>query len=160
MPAVPSPEPEPVAPEIEFERDPVNFVVVEPDARLTHPLVRAAAAVLRGQKPDYNGLVHSRPTCIDLRVAPASVTRALRIMEALIPALEKRGYLVAVKDRATRVTVLGEKITFYLRERFKRMIHDLTPDERRRRREGYSVTHPGGTKQNVTPTRCTVFCAS
>ena len=33
-----------LAPEVAFERDPVNFVVVEPNARLRHPLVRAAAA--------------------------------------------------------------------------------------------------------------------
>jgi hypothetical protein len=138
-PPAAEPVEETLPPEVAFERDPINFVVVEPTARLKHPLVRAAAVALRGQKPDYTGFVCSGRECVDIRVRPASVSRALRIMQALILALEQRGYTVAIADGKTKVKVLGEPVAIYLRERLRRQIRNLTPDEQRRRREGFDV---------------------
>ncbi len=124
--------------EIEFERDPMNFVFVEPNARLTHPLVTAAAQTLRGERPDHDGIVR-RFGCLDIRVSPAALSRALHVMQALVRALEQRGHRVAVKERSTDVTVLGETMTIFLRERLRRRIRDLTSDEQRRRRAGHEV---------------------
>jgi hypothetical protein len=50
----------PPAREIVFERDPVNAIVVEPEARLTHPLIRDAAAGLRSRQADRDGIVTPR----------------------------------------------------------------------------------------------------
>ncbi len=74
-----------------------------------------------------------------MRVTKESITRAVRILQALIKALEERGYPVQIKDGKTQVTVLSETMQFYLRERLKRTIRDLTPEEHRRRREGQEV---------------------
>lgn len=131
-------QPEILPPEIEFERDPVNFVVVEPNAHLTHPLVRTTAAALRGQKPDRDGIIR-RVDCLDIRVSSGSLTRALHIMQALIRALEQRGHSVVIKERHTQATVLGEAMNFFLRERLRRKVRGLTPDERQRRRLGLEV---------------------
>lgn len=128
-----------LAPEIAFERDPANRVVVDPAARLKHPLVRAASAELRARKPDHTGFVYSGRECTDIRVTPASVARALHIMQALILALEQRGHTVTVADGKTKATVLGESVAIYLRERSRRQARNLTPEEQRRRREGFDV---------------------
>lgn len=133
-------EPDAVPSEIVFERDPVNFVLFDPHARITHPLVKAASVVLRSQRPAYNGIVQSGFKALDIRVAPASVSRALRVMQTLILALQKRGYSVQTRERATDAIVLGEKVQIVLRERLKQTIRELTPDEQRRRREGLQVT--------------------
>jgi hypothetical protein len=132
------PAPPALPPEIEFERDPVNFVFVEPNARLTHPLVSAAAAKLRGQRPDGDGIVR-RLDCLDIRVSPAVLSRALHVMQALVRVLERRGHRIAVKKRSTEATVPGETMTIFLPERLRRRIRGLTPDDRRRRREGRDV---------------------
>jgi hypothetical protein len=60
-------------------------------------------------------------------------------MEALVRALERRGHRIAIKERSSEATVLGETMAIFLRERLRRRIRDLTPDEQRRRREGHEV---------------------
>lgn len=56
-----------------------------------HPLVRQTAAVLKPARPGLYGTIRARrDRCLDLRVGPRSRERALRIMDALIKALEHR----------------------------------------------------------------------
>jgi len=135
-------------PEILFERDPANLIVVNPTSHLSHPLVRDAAAELRSRTPDLDGIVRTPRGCVDIRVSKPAIGRALRIFQALIRALEERGYPIAIKDGRTEVTVLGEPVTIHMRERLKRVIRDLTPEEHQRRRQGSEVnpyvTHPTG----------------
>jgi hypothetical protein len=138
-PAEPPPPPPLVAPEIAFERDPVNAIVLDENARITHPLVRDAAAELRSGRPDRDGIVRTPRGCVDVRVSKGSVSRALRILQALFRALEQRGYTVAIKDGKTFITVLGESYRVFLKERLRRTVRDLTPEGHKRRREGLDV---------------------
>lgn len=138
------PKPEPVAepplqPEIAFERDPANRIIVDANARLTHRLIRDAAAELRSRRADQDGIVHTPPGCLDLRVSKASISRALRIFQGLIRGLESRGYGIEVKEGKTLVTVLGESYRVFMKERLRRIVRDLTPEQHRQRREGLAV---------------------
>ena len=58
---------------------------------------------------------------LDIRVTPTHLDRALRIFDALVKALERRGIAVrvAVDDhrRETFVELFGETVTFWLEER-------------------------------------------
>jgi hypothetical protein len=78
-----------------------------------HPLVERTLRSLEAARPGENGLVRPRASrCLAVAVAPASVDRAARILDALIKGLEARGYKVSVAAEAsgpTEVALLGEK---------------------------------------------------
>jgi hypothetical protein len=88
-----------VAPEVaaalEKELSPESQILVASELTSPHPLVAEAAAVLAKVKPSKEGLLRRRDRrCLDLQVSPALLDRALRIMDALLKALELRGYTV------------------------------------------------------------------
>jgi hypothetical protein len=101
----------PLPPEIAFERDPANAIVVRP-TRLTHPLIRATRSVDVGIEA---GRKQQRPL-IDVRMSKHLVSRALRILEAFVYAAEARGYAVDVVDDVTTVHACGVAIQISLRE--------------------------------------------
>jgi len=71
---------------------------------------------------------------VDVSVYPASVDRALRIMDALLKALEARGWSVEVDDEgkhSTSAVVLDERVFFFLDEKTARSDHTPTAEERR-----------------------------
>jgi hypothetical protein len=65
--------------------------------RNPHPLVANAREVLRAE-PHHRW----RTPHLDISVSQGQLSRALRIMDALIKALEKRGYSVSVERRVSR----------------------------------------------------------
>jgi hypothetical protein len=89
-------EPTPVPPEIAFERDPVNAIVVDEDVRLTHPLVKDAGKELQSRPPATESFRHHGR--VDVRVSKASISRALRILQVLFVAFDGRGYCITVKE--------------------------------------------------------------
>ncbi|MFQ5899711.1 MAG: hypothetical protein ACE5JN_15890 [Candidatus Methylomirabilia bacterium] len=103
-----------------------------------HPLVRQTAEALGRVKPDRWGLLRQPrgSLCLDIRVGPKSLGRALRIMDALVKAVEARGFRLRVSegDRpGTYVELLGEELQVALEERTRRIDHVLTKNERERR---------------------------
>jgi hypothetical protein len=138
---------------------------VPEDLRISHPLVRAAATAIRRaarerkqSEPLYGNLRHQarllKPGsgCLDIAVSKPLVSRALRIMEALIRALERRGYAVFVTEKnETEVRVLDEPIQIALIERFRQVIVkrtysnsiDLEPSGRLRLRVGSNYSNSG-----------------
>lgn len=120
-------------PDYEREKDPEWRIRVPPDLKLTHPLVKAAAAGLHSaakqpaRQTSYQEryrahLVAAGEGCLDIAVSKPQVARALRIMQALVAALDKRGYSVAVNKKSeTIVTVLGEEFEIALNERQKQI---------------------------------------
>jgi hypothetical protein len=133
-------EPTPIPPaEIAFERDSVNAIVVDENARLTHPLIKDAGKELRTPPADLDGIVHTPRVCVDVRVSKTSISRELRILQALFVAVDDRGYSVTVKDGKTFITVLGEPFRVFLKEQLRQTIRDLTPEEHRQRRQGLTV---------------------
>lgn len=79
-----------------------------------------------------DGLFLASTQCLDLHVAPASIDRALRILDALLKALKARGLSVSAIDGdqpRTQVRVLDEKIGFRLYEETVRQERLPTPKE-------------------------------
>jgi hypothetical protein len=109
-------------------------ITVPAELNRPHKLVSEASRLLRGRRSD-DGLIKCWNTrCLDITVSPASVGRALRIMNAIIRALEKNSLLVEVTrplsyeersrrdeseapSNATRVMVAGEWIQFGITEK-------------------------------------------
>lgn len=80
-------------------------VVVADNLRGSHTLVSAANQELQSAKTDEYGLiVPPENVALDIHVAKASIRRALLVMDAILKALEQRGY--NVKPGPT-VTLLG-----------------------------------------------------
>jgi len=113
-----------------------NPPVIEVPERLDRPhrLVAIASKLLRGRGSSDSYVSCWSVSCLKIRVTKASLSRALRIMDALLKALEERGYQVDVTkalereeaDRAkytdapsnvTRVLVDGEWIQFGIFEK-------------------------------------------
>ena len=89
-----------------------------------HPLVLRTMTSLRAARADEKGTIRPRARgCLDVVVGPNSIDRAMRILDSLIRALERRSYRVSVRDgetTATLVEVDGESIPFRLEERAAR----------------------------------------
>lgn len=119
------------SPEIEaqeaFERQSRNRIRVPRQLVDPHPLVRRTAEVLRSAGPGLYGTVNARrEKCLDLRVGTRSLERALRIMDALVKALERRGFRVTISTAEkpeTQVEMLGQRLSITLDERIKRTEH-------------------------------------
>lgn len=109
-------------------------ILVADDLQTPHRLVAATAKVLRNAKPE-GGVVSTGGTkALDVEVAPESVNRALRLLDALVRALDERGHAVVIapephepnpwsrSDAATRphttgVTIDRERVRFRLSEK-------------------------------------------
>jgi hypothetical protein len=139
---VTKPEPPPAEPQalteaerlIALETLPENLIVVSPMLSSPHPLVARTQALLRLAKPSDHGLLYpSGDDCLAVCVGRHSLARALRIMDALIKALEARGYTVtteAGKGCTTTATVLSIPLEIELREQLSQVPHQLTASER------------------------------
>jgi hypothetical protein len=108
--------------------------------RLTspHPLVRSTVDALKNSTPDEAGILRTRTSgCLNVRVGRRSVGRAMRLMDALIKALEVRGSTVSVVERDRRhqtcVKILDETIEIELREGLNRREKQFTAAELRER---------------------------
>jgi hypothetical protein len=150
-------------PEYEREKNPEWLIRVPPDLALSHPLVKAAAAALhRGARHSTQSLrwaeryranlVRAGDGCLDIAVSKPLIPRALRIMQALVSALEKRGYAVSINQKSeTIVKVLGEDFQIALNERQKQVkvehhhgtSNDLEPSGRLRLRIGPDYSSSG-----------------
>lgn len=120
------------------ERKEENRITVADQFTSPHPLAEKTQLAFAKAKPADDGrVVPKGKGSLDVCVAPASIDRALRIMDALVKALASRGYLVSIdrKEDKTWVTVDGEKISFSLAEQTDRREKELTPAEKRELKE-------------------------
>ena len=126
-------------PLILYERLQENRIQVPLTLHSPHALVKATAEHARKRDPDRYGRLDLRgKDRLDIVVSPAALPRALRIMNALIKALEKRGMTVSIKptpDFKTRAFIKGEEVPFGIYEPSKQVPHTLTADEKRRMKE-------------------------
>lgn len=123
------------APELLRESSPEWRIDVDEELQISHPLVKRAATAIRTSSCDPSKrpafpwnrrhqakLSRPGPGCLDVSVSKALVSRALRIMQALLTAFDKRGYEVSVSpEDATIVKVLDEPFQIALTERFKQV---------------------------------------
>ena len=117
------------------ENDPEWRIDVPQDLQISHPLVKRAAPALRSasrvpskdRAVPWNSRYQAKlskpgPGHLDIAVSKASVPRALRIMQALLAAFDKRHYPVSVTpENVTIVRVLDEPFQIALTERFKQV---------------------------------------
>jgi len=103
------------------ESAPEHVIQVPSELVDPHPLVERTGRALRRRKPDERGLLHpSLKRCLDVHVAKPSVDRALRILDALVRALEGRTCVVTCPEegvRRTTVAIDGEEIGICLEEK-------------------------------------------
>jgi hypothetical protein len=132
-PAAP-PLPAPVAEQIQFESEPKNRIRVVDSLRSAHPLVLRARDVLRGSAKAPDDYVRNWGVRhLDIDVSKAALTRALRIMNAVVKAFEKRRWEVSVgtrEERSTLVTVMQQKISVGIREPRKQVQNEPAKPKR------------------------------
>jgi hypothetical protein len=109
---------------------PVPEELVDP-----HPVVAATGKALMRGKVDEWGTIRPKRRCLNLTVSPEALDRALRILQALIGAIEARGGTVSYTTEgpeSTVVEVLGEKVSFSIEEAVSRTPREPTPTEKRK----------------------------
>lgn len=98
-----------------------------------HPLVAQTLNILSETTPDkYGALRPWYKKILDMRVGPASLKRALRIMDAVIKAFEGRNFKVDVtvgKLPELYVMIHGHKLSFGMKERINQVAHVPTKQE-------------------------------
>ncbi|MBT4036355.1 MAG: hypothetical protein HOB84_08735 [Candidatus Marinimicrobia bacterium] len=104
-----------------YEKDEANKITVKETLHGAHSLVSQAYSKLKSAYTDtYNRLVF-RSMGLSILVTKDSTRRALLIMDALIKALEKRGYSVSIDEGSTNVQIHDCQISFSITEKIKRI---------------------------------------
>lgn len=123
---------------IAFEKAPEHRINVGSVPDAPHPLVARTEKSLRAAKKDEQGLVRPRAKgCFDLRVAPASIDRALRLLDALAKVCDARGFPLAIEDNSqttkqmTKITVLGITHEVALEESIDRKEREITASQKK-----------------------------
>lgn len=127
--------PGPVEKQRAFEKRPENRIEVPERVGRYHPLVRQSRDILKGWgSPRYgwNNQYRSLPAdCLDIRVERASRRRALKIMDTVIKAFEKRCFPVRIskanEDPKTIITVGEVELPIEIEEKYERI--ELPPTE-------------------------------
>lgn len=123
---------------IEHERQPENRIVVPENLRGAHPLVRESRTLLEHGFVGYYSRLFARrgendnQNCLDIRVTKASLPRALRIMDALIKAIEIRGGKIEIKNQNTLCILNEARVRFSLWEKVTCTERQVAPNERER----------------------------
>ncbi len=128
------PDPEHLVARRAFEVKPENRIVVAETLDRPHALVAATERAFR--KPKRRNLgdqpITERPA-LAISVSEASLPRALRIMDALVKALEGRGMPLRIEPddkRRTCLTLQGQVIAIRLAENISRTEREPTEKER------------------------------
>lgn len=127
------------SPEVEaqkaFEAQPENRIVVSERLAAPHPLIARARSALVIAKPGPDGcVVPGHVSSVYIHVTPKLLARALRIMDALVKAVEARGAKVSAGEPDQPgfcVELPGERIPILLEESVTRTRHVLTEAEQR-----------------------------
>lgn len=113
---------------IAFENEPLNRIVVSENPGRFHHFVRATKASLTESRWHRQGLYSPSGSNddgqLDIQVGKESVPRALRLMDAVLKAFEKRGHRAVAEQvneyrKEVVLHILGERFTFRLREKTK-----------------------------------------
>lgn len=128
---------------IAFEKDIKNKICVSSSLRSLHTLVAETKKILSQYKPViFEGaepiLYVGNNPALNIKVSKKSLARALCIMNALLKALERRGFLVFIETRQnysnhqsskTCVSILGEVIEIRLLEMLRQIQRELPASE-------------------------------
>ena len=99
-PEKPTERPTLVIDQIASEKYESNRIMVSERIDSPHPLIERTERSLKSAMADERGIVRPKAkACLDVSIGKNSVDRAMRIMDALVKALEARGYPVTVADK-------------------------------------------------------------
>lgn len=107
-------------------------------SRGPHPALRDPARTSTPAYPDR------RDTNLDVQVSKDLLPRALRIMNALVPGLEARGWRVSIGAEGspaaykTYVTVLRQSVAFGIREKLRKVDNELAKAPGNRKSETHT----------------------
>lgn len=124
----------------DIERLPENRITVSDELTGPHPRIVQAQRSLRNAPRDERGVLQPRAKrCVAIHVTKESLDRALRIMDALVEALEARGRTLLIESTSTTMTVVDdERLEFVLEEIVRQVQHKMTPAEQLEERiKGY-----------------------
>lgn len=126
-----------------IEALPENAITFNDDPKNWHHYVAGTAKRLQKPYPLIKGLIspHGGPSLL-VSVSPGQVTRAMRLMDGVLRAAEKRGFKIVSKPRhdlpqAHRdvvFEVLGEALYISLTERVRQNERPLTAEETKRQK--------------------------
>jgi hypothetical protein len=156
------PDPEHLVARREFESRPENRIVVPETLEMPHPLVAATERAFRKPKrrnPGNQPMTERRALAIS--VSEASLPRALRIMDALVKALDARGMPLRIEPdgkRRTCLTLQGQMLAIRLVENTSRTEREPTEKERQDIKkyghtylpDRYSYQHTGALKLGIS----------
>jgi hypothetical protein len=135
----------------EFEGREANSISVPEQLTEPHALVARTEKSIRSTKPGERGLVQPKAQgCLDVTVSPTHIDRAMRVLNAIVTALESREMPVTITDgdsRRTQTTVLGESIGFRLSEGSKRREREPTAKEKAEDARWAGFVHLGPPKR-------------
>jgi hypothetical protein len=87
---------------LSFEQQPENQIVVPERIKAWHPVVAAAREALVRPIIDQRGMPQTHGNGLNISVSPALQSRALKVADTLLKALEKRGYTVKQGKRLVK----------------------------------------------------------
>lgn len=104
--------------------------IVEP------PSLAATRRAISKARPDDQGFAAVRSKgVVPLKIAPASIERAIRVLSQLFTLAETQGHLPKATDDGLVIIVENESIAFGLEEQSEKTLHQPTPAELKRRDE-------------------------
>lgn len=116
----------------EFEERPENKVIVKSTLRNSHPLVQEAKLQFKEPHIDRYKRCSGGRGCLNISVGKDSVHRTLRIMDALVKALSKRGFETSQSgdyESVTSVNIDGEDLHFQIYEPSKEIPNDNSNED-------------------------------
>ena len=104
-------------PLIAFELQPQNRILVTDDLRIRHLAIAQTKEYRAAQKRGEISYGDNKLPRLNINVSKESLSRGLRLLQALFTGLELRGHKVAAtKEGKTILTVLDEALDVSLRE--------------------------------------------
>lgn len=116
-------------PVLAFERDPANYIQVPSRGTRWHHLVAATRDGFSAGFKDSRGIPLPRGKGVDIAVSAEQRMRALRVMNTLIKALEKRGFRLVQGDHHVDVEMFGVRLPLSVFEATKRANYVPTPKQ-------------------------------
>jgi hypothetical protein len=117
--------PEPTPTDAEYSRiiEMESRTLSSPAQSKTHKLVIATRRCFQYAKPDSRGLLEPRfdQSCLDIRVSPAALDRALGVMNTIILTLEAEGFSVTLQSgkHGTGAQIFGHRVNFAIVEKVR-----------------------------------------
>jgi hypothetical protein len=114
---------------LNFERQPENQIVVPERIKVWHPVVTAAREALVRPIIDQRGMPQTHGNGLNISVSPALQSRALKVADTLLKALEKRGYTVRQGQHRVEILMFGHVLHLRLFEASLRSQYEPTAKE-------------------------------